>query len=111
MVAASSLALESAPAVTTAVSQSSGVWMLWGAKLHSSGPPNGRSVLAVLCPPGLHVSRGKHRILGYVPWRPGLPDLHHWNRSPGPCSPLHGSRHLSHQHRAAPGPAVQAAAL
>ena len=37
------------------------------ADLHSSGPPGGWSILAVLCPPGLCLSRGERQILGCVP--------------------------------------------
>ena len=34
---------------------------------HRLGAPGGRGVLAVLCPPGLRLSRGERRILGCVP--------------------------------------------
>ena len=54
-----------------------------GADLHSSGSPGGRSILAVLGPPDLPLSRGEHRILGCVPQRPGLWGLHRWDRAPG----------------------------
>ena len=74
MAVASFPALESASAVTTTVSQSSGAWMLQGrgADLHSLGPPGGRSILDVLCPPGFCLSWGERRILGCVFRRLGL---------------------------------------
>ena len=84
LVAASSPALESAPAVTTAVFQSKVAWMLQGqgADLYSLGLPSGRSALTVLGPPGLCLSREDCRILGCVPWRPEIWGLFHWNHSP-----------------------------
>ena len=92
LAAASLPALESASLVTTAVSQSSQVWMLLGmggADLHSLGAPSSRRVLAVLCPPLL--SQGEHRILGCVPRCPGIRGLFWWNRAPGDPAP-EGSR-------------------
>ena len=46
---------------------------LRGADLRSSWPPSGSRVLAVLCPPGLRLSRGECRIMDCVrsaPWDP-----------------------------------------
>ena len=86
---ASSPALESAPAVTTAAPgpHRLGCSGGRGSDLHSSGVPGGKSVLAVLCPPRLHLSRGKHRILGCVPWHPEIWCLHRWNWAPGAMLP------------------------
>ena len=56
--------------------------------LHRLRAPSGRRVLAVLCPPGLRLSQGEHRILGCVPRRPGLWGLRNWNSAPGPRSHL-----------------------
>ena len=59
MEVANSPTAESAPAVTTAASSpqrpecSGGAY---GAYLHNSGPPVGKSVLAVLCPPSVFLS-------------------------------------------------------
>ena len=86
LAAARSPALESAPAVTTAVPSPHGPGCSWGgrgADLPSLGVPGGGSVLAVLGPPRLCLSRGEHRILGCVPRRPGIPGLRCWNRAPG----------------------------
>ena len=81
VVVASSGALDSAPAVTME-SQSARAWMLQGwVYLQSSGPPGSRSILAVLCPPGLCLSRGERRILGCVPRCPGLRGLRFCNHS------------------------------
>ena len=89
MLAASSPALESAPAVTTAAPspQGPGCSGGGGADLQSLGPP-GRSVLAVLYPPGLRLSWGERRILGCVPQHQVLQGLHCWNRAPGSVQPL-----------------------
>ena len=60
---ASSTALESAPAVTPRAPSLQGPGCSGGgaADLHSSGlPGSGRSVLALLCPPGLCLSQGEH---------------------------------------------------
>ena len=51
----------------------------------------GRSVLAVLCPPGLCLSLGERRILGCVQ-RPGFRGLHCWNRAPRAAAPSVWSR-------------------
>ena len=69
VVAASSPALESAPAVTTAAPsrQGPGCSGVGSANLHSLGPPSGRSVLAVLCPPGLCLSWGSGRSCAVSP--------------------------------------------
>ena len=87
MAAASSAALESAPAVTTAAPslQGPGCSRGGGTDLPSSGPPGTRSVLAVLCPPGLCLMGGQERrILGCVRQRPGLQGLCPGMALPGP---------------------------
>ena len=69
-------------------------WMLLGsggADLHSLGAPSGRTVLTVLCPPPLHLSRGKHRILSCVHSGPGIRGLCCWNSAPRAEAP-EGSR-------------------
>ena len=71
VVLARSLALESAPTVTTTAPSpqrpgsrcSSGR----GTDVLSLGLPSGMSIPAVLCPPGLHLSMGESQILGCVP--------------------------------------------
>ena len=72
MVAVSSPALESAATVTTTAPSQQGPECsgVRGSNLHSSGPPGGRSVLAVLGPPGLCLSQGEGQILGCVPPAP-----------------------------------------
>ena len=69
MAAASSAALESAPAVTTAAPslQGPGCSGGGGADLQSWGPSGGRSVFAALCPSSLFLPRGERPILGCVP--------------------------------------------
>ena len=69
LVAASSPALESASTVTTELSVCRGLDAPGAGvtDLHSSGPPGGRSILAVLCPPGFCLFGGERRILGCVP--------------------------------------------
>ena len=69
--AASSRALESAPAVTTELSVCRGLDALGEGPLICS--TWGRSVLAVLCPPGLCLSPGERRILDCVRRHPVLP--------------------------------------
>ena len=67
LLAASLSALESAPAVTTTVSQTTLAWMLprvRGTDLYSLGAPSSRTVHSVLCPPHLCLSWEEHRILG-----------------------------------------------
>ena len=83
--------LESAPAVTTTVSQSAGAWMLQGQGLLSctaQGRPSGRNILAVLCPPSLCLSQGECWILGCVPLHSGLQGLRAGIVLWGPRSPL-----------------------
>ena len=65
MAAASSGALDSAPAVTTELSVSKGLDALGAGPLICSAWS--RSVLAVLCPPGFCLSPGECSILGWVP--------------------------------------------
>ena len=67
MVAASSGALDSAPAVSMVLSVCRGLDAPGPRPLLRLGPPGGWSVLAVLCPLGFCLSRGEHRILGCVP--------------------------------------------
>ena len=91
LVAASSPALDSTPAVPITVSQSAGAWMLQGrgcTDLHSSGPPGGRRVVAALCPPGLCLSPAEHWTLGCVSPRLGLWCLCDWNHTLGAVQPL-----------------------
>ena len=90
---ASSPALESAPTVTTVVSQSTLSWMLlgqgalictaWGC------PVAGESLLSCALPAS--TCPKEHRILGCVPQRPGIRDLCCWNCTPGVAVP-EGSR-------------------
>ena len=74
MAAASSPALESAPAVTTGAPSLQGPGCSWGgaADLHSLGRL-GRSVLAVLGPPGLCLSQGEAGswAVSLAPWALG----------------------------------------
>ena len=73
VVAASPPALESAPAVTTTVSQCAGAWMLQGlGALICTAWGCPVAVVSLLCPPGLSLSRGKFQILGCVPQHTGL---------------------------------------
>ena len=68
MVAASSLALDLAPAVTTELSACRACMLPErAASLLSWRPSCGKSVLAVLCPPSLFLSWGERWILGCVP--------------------------------------------
>ena len=69
MTAASSPALESAPTVTTAVSQSTGAWMLQGrgALICSTRGRLVAGVLTALGPSGIRLPRREHRVLGCVP--------------------------------------------
>ena len=83
MVAASSGALESAPAVTTELSVCR-AWRLQGGTLICSA--RGRSVLAVLGPPSLCLSRGEAGSWA-VSRRPVLRSLCCWIRTPGRAAP------------------------
>ena len=78
-----------APTVTTAapILQGLGCSRAGGTDLHTLGALGSRSVLAVLCPPGLCLSQGEHGILSCVPWRLGLWGLHHWNCAPQAVQP------------------------
>ena len=87
--AASSRALESAPAVTTELSVCRGLDALGEGPLICSAW--GRRVLAVLCPPGLCLSRGEARswavsLVSCAP-SPALLDLRSWPRSPLSAEP------------------------
>ena len=83
---ARSPALESAPAVTTTVSQSALAQMLpvmGFTDLHSLGAHGSRRVLAVLGPPRLRLSQGgaqDPRLCPLAPWDPGpvLLELNSW---------------------------------
>ena len=104
--AASSGALDSAPALTME-SQSARAWMLQGgADLQSSGPPGGRSILAVLGPPASACPVGSTDpgLCPPVPWAPGPALL---QSLPGRASPPAAPSSLSCLW-AAPGPAGQA---
>ena len=57
------------------------------APICTAQPTGGRSVLAVLCPPGFCLSQGERRILGCVPQCPGLRGLRCWNWAPGAAQP------------------------
>ena len=62
---------------------------MWGgADRHSLEQPSGRSILAVMGPPGFCLSWGERLILHCVPQHPGLLGLHPYNLAPGPHSPL-----------------------
>ena len=105
-VAASFPALESAPTVTTTAPSPQGPGCSGGGAigLHSSGPPGGKSVLAILCLLGLCLSQGERWNLRCVPQHPGLlVVLCCWNRAPGRAAPSTPSFCLSLL-RAAPGP-------
>ena len=93
---ASSPALESGPAVTTAAPSPQGPGCSGSGGRHSAqlGSPGGRSILTILCPHGLHLSRREHRILGCVPGALGsracAAGIMLWARSSegSRCSPL-----------------------
>ena len=72
--AASSPALGSAPAATSLPVHRGLDALGVGSPICTArrGAPRGRSVLAVLCPPGLRLSRRERRILGCVPRCPEL---------------------------------------
>ena len=91
MAVASSPALESVPAVTTAALSPQGPGCSRGGVgggFAQLGATICRNVLTVLGPPGLLLSQGEHWILGCVPQRPGLQGLHCWNHALAPHSPL-----------------------
>ena len=92
MAVASSPALESAPPVTTTVSQSEVAWMrswrqVQGALTCTAQGAPWQESLPVLCPPHLHLSWGEHRIAGCIHWAPWDRVLCRWNRTPGPPLP------------------------
>ena len=97
LAAARSPALESAPRSkyrSLPVCTDLGVpWMAGGADLHSLGVPGGRSILAVLCPPRLGLSRGRGGAQDpeLCPRRPGIHGLRCWNHAPGAQPPLPGA--------------------
>ena len=106
MAAASSGALESAPAVTTELSicrglDAPGAWPL-SAQFGAGASFPSWALLASACPWG-------RPDPGMFPWRPVLPGLRCWICTPGraAASPQLPPEPL----RAAPGPAVRAAAL
>ena len=83
VVAASSGALDSAPAVTKDLSVCRGLDAPRVGPLICSA--RGRSVLAVLGPPGLCLSRGEAG--SWAVWRPVLPGLRCWIRAPSCAAP------------------------
>ena len=89
LAAARSPALDSAPAVTTTAPSAHwpGCSGVGGADLHSSGAPCDRGVLAVLCPPRLHLSWGRQDpgLCPPAPCHPGpvLLESRSWARAPG----------------------------
>ena len=91
LVAARFPALKLAPALTTTSPsmQGPGCSRGRGTDLRSSGPPSGRSIFAVLCPPDLPLSQGENWILGCVSQRIGLQGLCLGNHAPKLPSTLH----------------------
>ena len=98
LVAASSPALESAPAVTPTATRPQGPGCSGGggSDMHSSGPAGSRSVLTVLSPPGLCLSPGGAPDLGLcppLPWAPGPAPLESRSRVAQP-PPLRATAEL-----------------